>query len=72
MLTVIYIQELDVTNNIKVNAVHAFKRNITVEVSLRIWGNYIYVKLDIVFSEACQPFGIPQVRILCLALSPTF
>jgi hypothetical protein len=23
-----------------------------------------------IFSSACQPFGIPQVRILCLALRP--
>jgi hypothetical protein len=25
-----------------------------------------------IFSGASQPFGIPQVRILCLALSPIF
>jgi hypothetical protein len=25
-----------------------------------------------IFSDASQPFGIPQVRILCLALSPIF
>jgi hypothetical protein len=32
----------------------------------------LMIRMLNIFSGASQPFGIPQVRILCLALSPIF
>lgn len=39
------VHKLDVTNNIKVNAVHGFKRNVSIEEALKIWGNCTHCKI---------------------------
>ena len=38
-------QELDVANNIKMKAVHEFKRNVTVEEALQVWENCTQCKI---------------------------